>query len=165
MDQKPPSSFPAAPPSLGDLDMGTPQGPVRAIYRLLSGAAGQARDWERFRGFFTADGRMMPLRGRDGAFAPESLAVDEYVRSRTPVLAGMDFYEDEIACRTEVFGDLAHVLSSYQARRSPGGPPFMRGVNSIQLVRQDGRWLIASVIWDTERPDNPLPDSLRGDGR
>jgi hypothetical protein len=145
-------------------DATTPEGPVRAIYRLLSGAAGEARDWQRFRGCFTRDGRMMPLRARDGSFAPESLAVDDYIASRTPVLVAMDFYEDEIACRVDVFGDMAHVLSSYRARRSPGGPPFMRGVNSIQLMRQDGRWLIASVIWDTERPDNPLPASLLGSG-
>ena len=158
------SSSPSATggPQLDDLDMTTPEGPVRAIYRLLSGAAGEARDWARFRACFTAEGRMMPLRARDGSFAPESLAVDEYVRTRTPVLATMDFYEDEIACRTDVFGEMAHVLSSYEARRAPGAEPFMRGVNSIQLVRQpDGRWLIASVIWDTERADNPLPEGLR----
>jgi hypothetical protein len=156
------NASPSSAPSLEDLDMTAPEGPVRALYRLLSGGAGSARDWVRFRGFFTAEGRMMPLRARDGSFVGESLSVDDYIRTRTPVLAGMDFYEDEIACRTDVFGDMAHVLSSYQARPAPGAAPFMRGVNSIQLVRQpDGRWLIASVIWDTERPDNPLPEGLR----
>ena len=33
----------------------------------------------------------------------------------------------------------------------------MRGINSIQLVRDGKRWWIASVVWDTERPDNPIP--------
>jgi hypothetical protein len=155
------SPSPTRGPSLDDLDMTTPEGPVRAIYRLLSGAAGEPRDWARFRACFTAEGRMMPLRARDGSYSPESLPVDEYVRTRTPVLAAMDFYEDEIACRTDVFGDLAHVLSSYEARRAPDADAFLRGVNSIQLVRQpDGRWLIASVVWDAERPGNPLPEEL-----
>ena len=33
----------------------------------------------------------------------------------------------------------------------------MRGINSIQLVNDGKRWWIASVVWDTEQPDNPIP--------
>ena len=68
------------------------------------------------------------------------------------------FYEREIARRTDCFGNVCHVFSTYESRHSPAdAKPFERGVNSIQLLRDGSRWWIASVAWDAERPDNPLP--------
>ncbi|MDB4949014.1 MAG: hypothetical protein JWM27_1663 [Gemmatimonadetes bacterium] len=157
----------AAPDSTGfpvededEFDLSTPLGPVHAVYQVLSGAAGQPRDWARLRGMFAPGGHMVPLRRPDGTPVLEVLTVEDYERTRAPVLASMDFYESELAARVDVFGDVAHVLSSYEARRSPNGAPFMRGVNSIQLVRDRGRWWILSVVWDTERDGNPIPADL-----
>jgi hypothetical protein len=33
----------------------------------------------------------------------------------------------------------------------------MRGINSIQLLYEGGRWQVASVIWDIEGEGNPIP--------
>jgi hypothetical protein len=67
------------------------------------------------------------------------------------------FFESEIHRRVERFGAVAHVFSTYESRHARDEKPFVRGINSIQLVRDGKRWWIASVVWDTERPDNPIP--------
>ena len=36
--------------------------------------------------------------------------------------------------------------------------PFSRGINSIQLLKRDDRWWIASIVWDVERTGNPIPN-------
>ncbi|HEY6148824.1 MAG TPA: hypothetical protein VIZ69_14050, partial [Thermoanaerobaculia bacterium] len=67
------------------------------------------------------------------------------------------FFEVETARRTVVFGDKAHVLSAYEGRRTPQGEPFLKGINGLQLYFDGRRWWIVSIVWDNERPDNPLP--------
>jgi hypothetical protein len=68
------------------------------------------------------------------------------------------FFEREIARRTDCFGNVCQIFSTYESRHAASDPkPFERGVNSIQLVRDGKRWWIASVAWEAERPDNPIP--------
>ena len=35
--------------------------------------------------------------------------------------------------------------------------PFARGINSIQLVEQDGRWWVVSILWQDERFGDAVP--------
>ena len=63
----------------------------------------------------------------------------------------------EIARTVEQYGDIAHVFSTYQARRTANGPVFMRGINSFQLVRHGGRWWVVSIMWQQETPQRPIP--------
>ncbi len=34
----------------------------------------------------------------------------------------------------------------------------IRGINSIQLFNDGERWWISCIMWEDERPDNPIPD-------
>ena len=64
------------------------------------------------------------------------------------------FYETEIARRTEQFGRIAHVWSTYESRHDADDPaPFMRGINSFQLFNDGKRWWILSVYWQHESAD------------
>ena len=65
----------------------------------------------------------------------------------------MIFYEVETGRRVDLFGNIAHVWSVYEARRAPDDPvPERRGINSIQLFRDPDRgWRIVAMIWDNER--------------
>ena len=59
---------------------------------------------------------------------------------------------------SDCFGNVCQVFSTYESRRAPSDEkPFMRGINSIQLVNDGKRWWVASVVWDTEKPDKPIP--------
>lgn len=127
----------------------TPDEVAAALYACISGPAGAARDWARFRTLFAPEARLMPLAaGEDGSTRPEVFDVEAYVASRSRLLASVSFWEIEIDRRVFVWGDAAHVLSFYESRRTPDGPPFLAGVNSIQLYRSEGRWRVVSMLWD-----------------
>ena len=67
------------------------------------------------------------------------------------------FFESALVSRVQTFGNIAHVFCSYESRNAPGEAPFARGINSIELAFDGKRWWVASILWDEERPDNPLP--------
>ena len=63
------------------------------------------------------------------------------------------FWEAEIWREARLFGDMAHVLSAYETRRTRAGEVVNRGVNSIQLFRRGDRWWISAMIWRREGRD------------
>jgi hypothetical protein len=53
---------------------------------------------------------------------------------------------------------MVHAFSSYESRHMEADSlPFARGINSIQLRSDGARWWIVTVLWEGERPDNPIP--------
>lgn len=56
------------------------------------------------------------------------------------------FAESHVAGVTEQYGDIAHVMSIYEKHRWGETQVLGRGINSIQMVRKDGRWWITSII-------------------
>jgi hypothetical protein len=144
-------------------DVESIDGIVTAIYDVISGPAG-GRDWDRERSLFLSGARLVPTRPLpEGGAAADVFDVEGYIASRTPIFAAQDVWETEIGRQVFVFGNFAHVLSSYELRRSsPAGGelPAVRGVNSIQLFNDGRRWWITSVTWDNERPGVAIPESL-----
>jgi pimeloyl-ACP methyl ester carboxylesterase len=140
-------------------DVATADAILGALYDVISGPAGQARDWDRFRGLFAPGGRLIPTgQRRDGQRVMTVQTPEDYINTSGPVLEERGFFEDEIARREERFGNVAHVWSTYEARWTRDDPePFVRGINSIQLFHDGERWWVVTVMWDSERPDNPIP--------
>ncbi len=131
---------------------------VKAIYETISGPAGAPRQWERDRALYHPKALLIPTRPLpEGGAAADVFDMDGYVASRAPFFAQNDFFEIEIGRREFRFGAIAHVLSFYEARRSPGGEILKRGINSIQLFHDGVRWWVMSILWDNERPGVPLP--------
>ena len=55
--------------------------------------------------------------------------------------------------------EIAHVLSSYEARRNADdAQPFLRGLNSIQLLNDGARLWVVTVFWQPEDAETRLPD-------
>jgi hypothetical protein len=133
-------------------------GIITALYASISGPAG-ARDWRRQRRLFLPGARMIANTPReDGTVDVELLDADTYERVRAPVFIEQSFYESEVARRTERFGCVAHVFSTYESRSTPDAAPFMRGVNSIQLLFAEGRWWIVSAAWQHEGARARIPE-------
>lgn len=137
---------------------------LAAAYGVISGLAGQKRDWDRERSLFIPGARLIPTAktageiNQDGTITPQVLDVDGYIERSRDYLEKNGFFEKEIARRTEQFGHIAHVWSTYESRHNPDDPePFMRGINSIQLLYDDGRWWIVTVYWQHESPEDPIP--------
>ena len=133
-------------------DVSTLNGIVRAAYEVLSGPAGQPRDWGRYRTLFIEGARLMPVVAAPGEKPRvRQLTLEEYIRRVEPIFAIEDFWERETSRQTEIVGRVAHVLSRYESLRDPSGPPFETGANSMQLFYDDTRWWILSVMWNTAR--------------
>ena len=133
-------------------DVSTLDGIVHALYEVLSGPAGQPRDWERYRTLFIEGARLIVVVAVTGEKPrARQLTVEDYIRRVEPIFAIEDFWERETSRQTETFGRVAHVLSSYESLRDPNGAPFERGANSMQLFYDDTRWWIVSIMWNTSR--------------
>lgn len=153
----PPPPLPVSTAAPADVE--TPQAIVAALYDVISGDAGVARDWDRFRSLFHPTARLMPSGlSRDGQGLVRSITPEDYIARSGPGLEAHGFHEREIASRTERFDHIVHVWSTYEALRSLSDPaPFMRGINSIQLFHDGARWWVLTVYWQAETPDEPIP--------
>ena len=134
---------------------------IAAAYDVISGPAGQKRDWDRERSLFYPGARIMPtasVPGRnDVDLEPQMLDVEKYIARSEPLLQ-QGFYETEIARRTEQFGRIAQVWSTYESRHDPSdSAPFMRGINSLQLFNDGKRWWIVSIYWQHESAEHAIP--------
>jgi hypothetical protein len=85
-------------------------------------------------------------------------SVDEYITFAGPQLEAGGFHERELHRVTERYGNVVHVFSTYDSKRTlQDAKPFARGINSIQLLKDGGRYCVVSIFWDSERPGNPIP--------
>jgi hypothetical protein len=150
---------PVAGPAARPADVASPDAIIAALYDVISGAAGQKRDWDRFRSLFAPGARLIPTGGPAGQPARAvMLTPDEYVQRAGVGLERDGFFEREIGRVTERFGRVMHAFSAYDSkRRADDAQPFSRGINSIQLLDDGTRWWIVSVYWDSERPGNEIP--------
>ncbi len=126
---------------------------IDEMYAMFSGPAGP-RDWSRQAHSFLPDARQVRTwvdeQGRPKRLA---MSLDDYAANTSPFFEDNDFYEVETARRIDLFGNIAHVWSSYEARTAPDAKNVeRRGINSIQLFRDpDAGWRIIHMIWDNER--------------
>ena len=128
---------------------------IHAVYDVISGPAGQKRDFDKMRSLFAPGATMK-------AIGPKGLrggSVEDYITRNQAVLEKEGFNERELGRRVEIWGGLATAWSAYDGRTA-NGSFHERGINSFQLVNVDGKWLVASILWQEETPENPLPAQL-----
>ncbi|MDB5229957.1 MAG: hypothetical protein JWN76_762 [Chitinophagaceae bacterium] len=132
---------------------------LKALYDVISGPGNEKRNWDRMRTLFIPEAKMIPTGKRtDGSFSKRVLTVEDYITSSGPYLEKNGFFEKEISNKTEVYGNIAHVFSTYESRHTAADEkPFVRGINSIQLWNDGSRWWIINIFWQGETPENPLP--------
>jgi hypothetical protein len=135
---------------------------MRAIYDVISGPAGQARDWNRFRSLMAPGARLIPTgKQPNGAGVLRVWTAEEYITNAGLQLERSGFFEREIGRKLERYGNVVHLMSAYDSKRALSDPtPFARGVNSFQLFFDGTRWWIVTIYWEAETPGNPIPPSL-----
>jgi len=135
---------------------------MTAVYDVISGPPGE-RDWSRFRSLFLPTARLTAAtKGPDGAVRLRPMSADDYATRAGGYFLKNGFFEHPIVNRVQTFGNVAQVFSSYESRHAAGEAPFARGINSFQLLNDGKRWWVVSILWDEERPDNPLPKDFAG---
>jgi hypothetical protein len=157
----------ASAPLANPADVASIDAIITAAYEVISGPAGKKRDWDRERALFVPGARLIPTAPKPGVsdqstdgcgLAPQILDVEAYIARVEPYFEKNGFYEKEIARRTEQFGHIVHVWSTYESRHKEDDPlPFMRGINSIQLFHDGKRWWIVTIYWQHENPEDPIP--------
>jgi hypothetical protein len=148
-----PAQVPAAKPE----DVKSIDNILAALYNVISGPAGE-RDWNRFRSLFLPGATLTSAgKDRDGIIRVRPRTVEGYVTGAGGYFSQHGFFESPIVSRVQAFGNVAQVFCSYESRGAAGEAPFARGINSLQLAHDGKRWWIVSILWDEERPDNPLP--------
>jgi len=133
------------------------------FYEVISGTAGQVRDWDKMRSLFIPGAyvTICPAAG-SRVRSTTTMGVEAYIENLARFLKDRDFYEMGIIRHTEIFGNIASVISTYEARKSSDEEePLKRGVNFIHLCYDNDRWLITNMIWRDEDEDYPLPDKYR----
>ena len=133
---------------------------MKAVYDVISGDAGQKRDWDRFRSLFHKDARLIPSgkNAQTGVTIARYLTPDDYAVRSGPMLERDGFHEREMARRVDQFGNIAQVFSTYESfRKKDDKTPFMRGINSFQLLNDGKRWWVINIFWQQESPESPIP--------
>ncbi|MCB0848102.1 MAG: hypothetical protein KDE26_32840, partial [Bacteroidetes bacterium] len=83
----------------------------------------------------------------------------DYIQNSGKWLEENGFHEVEISRKTETYGSLVHVFSTYESFHAKADKkPFARGINSIQLMNDGERWWIVSIYWLGETKALPLPE-------
>lgn len=146
------------PPSHWQDDVASVDSLIAAMYHLISGPPGE-RDWDRLRNLYLPGARMIPTGRRpNGDDGLRVLDVEQYIASVRGYFLAHGFFETEIARRVECYGHLLHAMSTYESRHAiDDAEPFVRGINSIQLLQREGRWWVVTVFWDNESANNPIP--------
>ena len=150
-----PKAAPADPADVASIDA-----IVRSLYDVISGPAGQPRNWDRMRSLFHAQARLIPTgkRPTDERTGARVLTVDDYIHNAAPYFEKNGFFETGIADQRQEFGNIAHVFSTYESRHAKEEKPFSRGINSIQLFHDGTRWWVMNVMWDAETLEKPIPE-------
>jgi hypothetical protein len=132
---------------------------IDAMYESISGPAAQQPDWDRMRSLCIEEAYSIRTgKLEDGTIACKVMRTEDYIRQMEPWLLANGFYETEVHRVEERFGNISHVFSTYESRRNPNdSEPFMRGINSIQLLYDGKRWWIVNVMWQHESDEYPLP--------
>lgn len=141
-------------------EVATPEAILTAMYDVISGPAGQKRNWARMRALCKPDARLCAIsKGQDGKDVYRSMSIDDYIKGSEPTMMKIGFIEEELGHEIQTFGNITQVFSAYKGTIGPGteNERVIQGINSYQLVKEGGRYWVTSILWTPETEDNPIP--------
>lgn len=145
-------------PAADPVDVATPESAVKAAYQTLSGPAGEARNWNRFRSLVAPGARFITEgAAADGTVHRRALDVEDFISSNEKTFATQGFFEHGVIIHEEAWAHFAVVVTPYESRHARGEAPFARGIKHVELTSDGKRWFIESIVWERETPASPLP--------
>jgi hypothetical protein len=161
--QQPPPA-PSSPPA-AQSDVKSADAIIQALYVANSVMVDQKRDADRFRSLFAPNARLINTVHGLATARMNARSVDDYVTAASSGSPRGGFSEREIARTSEAFGSIMQVFSTYESHRNSTDTRPTRGINSIQLFNDGQRWWVVTVLWDTERPNTPIPAAFLKSGQ
>jgi hypothetical protein len=139
---------------------------ITALYESVSFPPGSEPDWERMARIFHPGCRLVPMR-KAGVLA--AVMTGEGFKARFDEaekqmgIRAKGFHESEAGRTVQRYGKIVHAFSVYESRFTKADPePWDRGVNSIQLVFENDRWWVLTILWDSESNGaGPVPSLPR----
>lgn len=138
-------------------DVATVDGMVQAYYDVITGPAGQPRQWSRDRSLYIPNVRFVATGVAHGQPYARVMDHQAFVDGSDSLFVRDGFVEREIHRVTRSYGNIVQVFSTYEEHRTADGPVAGRGINALQLFWDGARWWIASAIWFEEDPAHPIP--------
>lgn len=139
-------------------DVSTIDGMIKAYYEVVSGPAGQPRQWGRDATLYLPGIRFVIItEDAAGNATAQSMTHQEFVDSTEASLGGKAFFEHEIHRVIHRAGNIAHVLCTGEHMSAPNGPVEGRGIDSLDLYWDGQRWWIANAnLWEINTTKHPL---------
>lgn len=129
---------------------------IKAIDEAVSGPGDKDRTC--MRAIMLPEARLTPIRkADDGAFSPRMLTIDDWITAVAKRGSAV-FYERQVKVKSETYGHIAHLWSTYETRSTPDGKADVRGINSIQAVFDGHSWHVLQILWQAETPAEPVPE-------
>jgi hypothetical protein len=123
---------------------------IAALYDVISGPAGQKRDWVRFRSLFAPKGMMAAIvKNKEGKKVIVHMTPEDYIARSGPYLEKNGFFEKEVKRKVVRGGDMVHIYSDYESRNTlEDKKPIQTGTNSMQIFFDGERWYLVSILWE-----------------
>lgn len=139
-------------------DVSTIDGMVKAYYEVVSGPAGQPRQWGRDATLYVPGIRFVVIsEDTVGNATAQSMTHQEFVDSSEASMGSKPFFEHEIHRVIHRAGNIAHVLSTSEHMSTPNGPAEGRGIDSLELYWDGSRWWITNAnLWELNISKHPL---------
>jgi len=157
------SATTAAAPDANPKDVESLDAIVAAVYDVISGPPGP-RDWNRFNSLFAPDARLIAVRMPKDGGKPSLVVMTPkgYEERAGKHFLERGFFEHEIGRKTDSFGAMTHVYTTYESRETKDGKAIDRGINSMEFFYDGTRWWCVQIYWDSERAGNPIPEKYLG---
>ncbi|WP_034923660.1 hypothetical protein [Gillisia sp. CAL575] len=125
---------------------------INAYYDVVSGSSNDPWEFERDKYIHSKDAVITRL-DENGKAESHKLEAEYIPIGLSPK---EDFYEKELKRMTTQFGNIAQVWSAFEIRTEPNMASNIKGLNSIQLHYENGRWWIDSWTCEMEFDKNML---------
>lgn len=135
------------------------------LYDVISFEGGSECDWKAMDEMFLPGAILVMPTGPGGTRKAQTLG--EFQQGFRSFIANSPakekgFHEFNHKRSIVEFGDVAHAHVVFEARFGKNGERILStGIDSIQLVRVKGQWLVASVATENVGPDRPLPKQFQ----
>lgn len=141
-------------------DWMSPDSLAAAVYSIVSGPVGEARDWDRYRALFDEDARFTTFGETEEGLQVYTFGVEDYIKFYGPSFVGRGVYEKEVWSRLDRYLHLAQRWGSCEYRWGTSeGPPAGRCQVTMQFVHDGERWWISSMVWESEADAHPISAS------
>ncbi|WMI67587.1 hypothetical protein [Mangrovimonas sp. YM274] len=134
---------------------------ITSLYGAISGEKGVERDWKLFKYLFKNEAKLIPAYkdGVKGIYDTNYLSVEDYINTTNDWIIANGYIKKEIHRVTQSYGNITHAFITFEAFRSEQDEtPFLRGIDSIELLFDGQRWWVVNLYWTLETEGTPIPE-------